>query len=76
MATRHQPGANGGRLRILLRSRGAGAAPDFGLRLSENALSVAAVEAVVRSHRGSLAVEPGEPGETLVLIELPAPATP
>ncbi|HEY8495147.1 MAG TPA: histidine kinase dimerization/phospho-acceptor domain-containing protein, partial [Myxococcota bacterium] len=76
VATRHQPGENDGRLRILLRSRGAGAAPDFGLRLSENALSVAAVEAVVRSHRGSLAVEPGEPGETLVLIELPAPATP
>lgn len=76
VATRHQPGENGGRLRILLRSRGAGAAPDYGLRLSENALSVAAVEAVVRSHRGSLAVEPGEPGETLVLIELPAPAKP
>jgi 4-hydroxy-2-oxoheptanedioate aldolase len=31
------------------------------------------VEAVVRAHGGSFAVEPGEPGETLVLIELPAP---
>jgi len=70
LATRHQPG---GRLRILLRSRGAGSAPDFGLRLAENTLAVAAVEAVVRAHHGSLAVEPGEPGETLVLIELPAP---
>jgi hypothetical protein len=71
VATRHQ---DGGRLRILLRSRGgAGAAPDFALRLTENTLAVAAVEAVVRAHGGALTVEPGEPGETLVLIELPAP---
>jgi len=73
LATRHHAGDGGGRLRILLRSRGAGASLDLGLRLSENTLAVAAVEAVVRAHRGSLAVEPGEPGETLVLIELPAP---
>jgi transcriptional regulator with AAA-type ATPase domain len=86
LATRHHSGASApgepdteaaqdrGRLRILLRSRGGAAgAPDLGLRLTENTLAVAAVEAVVRAHRGSLAVEPGEPGETLVLIELPAP---
>lgn len=75
LATRHHPApAGGGRLRILLRSRsGAGAAPDFALRLAENTLAVAAVEAVVRAHGGSFTVEPGESGETLVLIELPAP---
>lgn len=71
VATRRQ---HGDRLRILLRSRsGAAAVPDFALRLTENTLAVAAVEAVVRAHGGALAVEPGEPGETLVLIELPAP---
>src|SRR5690606_13720991 len=59
----------GGRLRILLRSRGAGAQPDFGLRLAENTLAVAAVESVVRAHGGSFAVEPGDTGETLDLIE-------
>lgn len=75
LATRHHPApAGGGRLRILLRSRGgAGAAADFALRLTENTLAVAAVEAVVRAHGGAFTVEPGEPGETLVLIELPAP---
>jgi signal transduction histidine kinase len=75
VATRHHADAGGaGRFRVLLRSRGAGGGlPDFGLRLAENTLAVAAVEAVVRAHGGSFTVEPGEPGETLVLIELPAP---
>lgn len=77
VATTHQPATAAGgdaRLRILVRSRGgAGHAADFGLRVSENTLAIAAVEAVVRAHRGSLAVEAGEPGETLVLIDLPAP---
>jgi transcriptional regulator with AAA-type ATPase domain len=73
LGTRHHGGEGAARLRILLRSRGAGGTPDFALRMSENTLAVAAVEAVVRAHRGSFAVEPGEPGETLVLIELPAP---
>jgi len=77
VATTYQPAAAGGgdaRLRILVRSRGGprqGA--DLGLRVSENTLAIAAVEAVVRAHHGSLAVESGEPGETLVLIDLPAP---
>src|SRR5690606_26647691 len=58
----------GGRLRILLRSRVAGGQPDLGLRLAENTLAVAAVEAVVRAHGGSFAIEAGDAGETLVLI--------
>lgn len=77
VATTHQeatPTGSGPRLRILLRSRGGpGLAQDVGLRLVENTLAVAAVEAVVRAHQGSLAVEPGGAGETLVLIDLPAP---
>ncbi|MEB2345164.1 MAG: hypothetical protein OZ948_10500 [Deltaproteobacteria bacterium] len=75
LGTRHHGGEGTGaaRLRVLLRSRGAGTTPDLALRMSENTLAVAVVEAVVRAHRGSFAVEPGEPGETLVLIELPAP---
>lgn len=77
VATTHQPATAAGddaRLRILVRSRGGTSqAADVGLRLSENTLAIAAVEAVVRAHRGSLAVEAGEPGETLVLIDLPAP---
>jgi signal transduction histidine kinase len=76
LATRHQPatGSEGPRLRILLRSRasGEGAPEPAGLRLAENTLAVAAVDAIVRAHGGSLDVESAEPGETLVLIELPA----
>jgi DNA-binding NtrC family response regulator len=76
VATRRQPGSPAAppRLRILLRSHaGSGTAIEPGLHLAENTLAVAAVEAVVRAHGGTLAVEPGEAGETLVLIELPAP---
>ncbi len=77
VATTHQPATAAGgdaRLRILVRSRGGPRqAVDVGLRASENTLAVAAVEAIVRAHDGSLTVETGVPGETLVLIELPAP---
>lgn len=75
LGTRRHGGASASdaRLRVLLRARGAGATSDLALRMSENTLAVAAVEAVVRAHQGSFTVEPGEPGETLVLIELPAP---
>lgn len=78
VATTYQPagpaGEDGARLRLLLRSRGGpGLGADTGLRLTENTLAIAAVEAVVRAHQGSLAVESSEAGETLVLIELPAP---
>jgi hypothetical protein len=76
VATTHRPAgpaADDARMRILLRSRrGAGAPADTGLRPPEDSLAIAAVEAVVHAHRGSLAVESGEPGETLVLIDLPA----
>jgi signal transduction histidine kinase len=76
VATRRQAGSPAAppRLRILLRSHaGSETATEPGLHLAENTLAVAAVEAVVRAHGGTLAVEPGEAGETLVLIELPAP---
>jgi hypothetical protein len=77
VATTHQPATatgTGPRLRILVRSRGGPReSGDTGLRMTENTLAIAAVEAVVLAHHGSLAVESGEPGETLVLIDLPAP---
>ena len=77
VATTHQPATvtgTGPRLRILVRARGGSReSGDSGLRVSENTLAIAAVEAVVLAHHGSLAVESGEPGETLVLIDLPAP---
>jgi len=62
----------GPRLRILLRMRsGAAASAEPGLSPADNTLAVAAVESVVRAQGGSLAVESAEPGETLVLVELP-----
>ncbi len=77
VATTHQPPAEPGadaQLRILVRSRGGPRqAADVGWRVSENTLAIAAVEAVVRAHHGQFAVESGEAGETLVLIDLPAP---
>jgi signal transduction histidine kinase len=79
VATRHQGGREDGgqgllrapRLRILLRFR---APAGDGLGFGENALAVAAVEAVVRAHGGTLALEPSASGEATVLIELPAPS--
>ncbi len=78
VATRHQSGrVEGGQsplrtacLRILLRFR---APADAGLGFGENALAVAAVDAVVRAHGGTLALESSAHGDATVLIELPAP---
>jgi hypothetical protein len=68
LATRHRAEPVP-RLRVLLRFRG----PSHnGLGFSENALAVAVVDAIVRAHGGSLAVEAGAIDETSVLIELPA----
>jgi signal transduction histidine kinase len=79
VATRHQSGREDGgqgllrapRLRILLRFR---TPAGDGLGFGENALAVAAVEAVVRAHGGTLALESSASGEATVLIELPAPS--
>ena len=58
------------RMRILLRFR---APAGDGLGFGDNALAVAAVDAVVRAHGGSLALESTASGEAAVLIEVPAP---
>ena len=79
VATRHQSGRDDGGhgpirapyLRILLRFR---APAGDGLGFGENALAVAAVDAVVRAHGGTLALESSASGEATVLIELPAPS--
>ena len=79
VATRHQGGLDDGsqapssrpRLRILLRFR---APAGDGLGFAENALAVAAVEAVVRIHGGTLALESSVSDEATLLIELPAPS--
>jgi signal transduction histidine kinase len=79
VATRHQSGRDGGghgpilvpRLRILFRFR---APAGDGLGFAENTLAVAAVDAVVRAHGGTLALESSASGEATVLIELPAPS--
>ena len=72
VATRHQSGRDGGapRLRILLRFR---APTGDGLGFGENALAVAAVDAVVRAHGGTLTLGSSATSEATVLIELPAP---
>ncbi len=72
VATRRQSDRADGAptLRILLRFRGP---VGDGLGFGENALSVAAVEAVVRGHGGTLALDSSATGEATVLIELPAP---
>ena len=72
VATRHQGARDDGeqRLRILLRFR---APAGDGLGFGDNALAVAAVDAVVRAHGGSLVLESTASGEATVLIELPAP---
>ncbi len=56
VATRHQGARDDGepRMRILLRFR---APAGDGLGFGDNALAVAAVDAVVRAHGGSLALE-------------------
>ena len=72
VATRHQGAHDDGapRMRILLRFH---APAGDGLGFGDNALAVAAVDAVVRAHRGSLVLESTAGGEATVLIELPAP---
>jgi DNA-binding NtrC family response regulator len=72
VATRHQDARSEGeaRMRILVRFR---APAGDGLGFGDNALAVAAVDAVVRAHGGSLALESTASGEATVLIELPAP---
>jgi K+-sensing histidine kinase KdpD len=57
-------------MRILLRFR---APAGDGLGFGDNALAVAAVDAVVRAHGGSLALESTASGEATVMIEVPAP---
>jgi signal transduction histidine kinase len=82
VATRYEPAPAGApheaaRVRVLLRFRGGPGAEAARLGPAEHALSVAAVEVVVRAHGGSFALEAVEPRETLILIELPAhPAGP
>jgi two-component system response regulator PilR (NtrC family) len=77
LASRHHPTGLRGRpsLRVLLRLQGprAGPAPE-GVSEAENALEFAIAEAIVRAQDGELAIHAGDAGETVVILDLPAPA--
>lgn len=70
-ATAHSPAT----VRVLLRFRGPAGSTSAvldGLAFSDTALEVTVAEAIVRMHGGSVTVNPHDPRETLVLIDLPA----
>jgi hypothetical protein len=61
-------------VRVLLRLQvpGRAVAPGQGLSPAENSLGFAIAEAVARAQGGSIAIDSGDPAETLVLMDLPA----
>ena len=72
---RHATGLRGGPVvRVLLRLQvpGRAVAPGQGLSPAENSLGFAIAEAVARAQGGSIAIDSGDPAETLVLMDLPA----
>jgi signal transduction histidine kinase len=73
---RHPTGLRGGpAVRVLLRLQmpGRAAPPGEGLSPAENSLGFAIAEAVARAQGGSVAIGAGDPAETVVLMDLPAP---
>jgi DNA-binding NtrC family response regulator len=64
-------------LRVLVRfhgpQRGAPAGRVAGVTPAENSLGLVLAELVVRAQHGSFTLDLGQPGETLVVLELPAP---
>jgi len=80
LASRHHPrGLRGDpSLRLLLRfetqGRVATGASDDGSSLSETALDLLLTEAIVRAHDGRFALDQADAAETVVLLDLPAPA--
>jgi hypothetical protein len=75
---RHPAGLRGGpSVRVLLRLQTPGraaAAPGQGLSPAENSLGFAIAEAVARAQGGTTAIDAGDPAETVILMDLPAPA--
>ncbi len=80
LASRHHAlGLHGGPgLRVLLRFRGAGAArsaeSEERLSVSEHALEFVFAELLVRAQSGNLTVAAPDAGETVIVLDLPAPA--
>jgi signal transduction histidine kinase len=73
----HETGLRGGpALRVLVRFHGSGSrghAPS-GLSMAENALEFLVAETVVRAQGGAFAIQTAEADETLLVLDLPAPA--
>ena len=63
-------------LRVLVRfhgpQRGSPAGRVAGVTPAENSLALVLAELVVRAQHGSFTLDLGQPGETLVVLELPA----
>jgi hypothetical protein len=47
--------------------------PVRGVSPADHALEFAIAEAVVRTHRGALAIQAGEGDETVLVLDLPSP---
>ncbi len=80
LASKHHPGEAGGEgsVRVLLRFQRAPGAPGVGmpagLGIEETALELPVAEAVLRAQGGQVTVDASRADETLVLLDLPAPA--
>jgi signal transduction histidine kinase len=75
----HADGLDGGpALRVLIRFRSpgelAGRGDVPGVSLGENALEMTVARSIVAGHGGRMTVSPGDARETVVVIDLPAPA--
>jgi DNA-binding NtrC family response regulator len=72
----HEAGLRGApSLRLLLRFRGApGAARPPGVTPLENSLDLVLAEASIRAQGGALTLDTSQPNETLLVVDLPAPA--
>jgi DNA-binding NtrC family response regulator len=74
---RHPAGLRGApSVRVLLRLQTPGraaSAPGQGLSPAENSLGFAIAEAVARAQGGAAAIDAGDPAETVILMDLPAP---
>jgi len=79
-ASKHHAAGLRGRpsVRVLVRFHGPrdeapSASANLGVSAAENALEFAIAGVIVRAHQGVFAVQTGEGGETVVVLELPAP---
>jgi len=79
-ASKHHPdGLDGGpALRVLVRFRSpgelSGTSEVPGVSLGESSLEMTVARSIVRAHGGRMTVSPGDARETVVVIDLPAPA--